>query len=433
MYQPSHPAPIQTNDSDFSGDSDSSSYFEDNGTPTPASYQDNSYRNSQLYEKLLFGSHFMEAGRKYRGIRKQIRRSPSRKKRSPKKRTRKKRTQKKRSQKKQTSKKLIETFTSGEFSYMKDDYFMEIDEFFKRFKKLQCSPEDPIINNYSTIVAVGDIHGDFKALLHILRKAKLINKYGEWTGGKTILVQVGDLLDGGGRNIKVTDRSKNDSEWRILLFLQDLRKKAKKKGGKVMILLGNHELMNFQQNFNYTAAGNNKYFKFEGNSRHNLLARGGKIAKMIACMTNGIIQIGEWVFCHAGVLPQTAEKIPSIKKLNQQIREWIINPKATMKATFNDVVLGPDSIFWTRFFGQDNMSSTDCKALQKSLRILTNHDGTQGGFIVGHTVKDNISSNCNGQLWQVDVGASDAFGPQRNRKKRTAALLIQKGKAPIIL
>ncbi len=47
------------------------------------------------------------------------------------------------------------------------------------------------------IIAVGDIHGDYKAFTKILKGTGLIDGKLHWTGGKTHLVQIGDVLDRG--------------------------------------------------------------------------------------------------------------------------------------------------------------------------------------------------------------------------------------------
>ena len=47
------------------------------------------------------------------------------------------------------------------------------------------------------IVAVGDVHGDVPALTGVLRAAGVMDRDNNWSGGKTHLVQNGDLLDRG--------------------------------------------------------------------------------------------------------------------------------------------------------------------------------------------------------------------------------------------
>jgi hypothetical protein len=93
------------------------------------------------------------------------------------------------------------------------------------------------------IVAVGDLHGDFAAWQDIARGAGLINAGGHWAGGKTILVQLGD----------VTDREPNSLQ--IIRSLQQLQKEAPRAGGKVFVVLGNHEAMNLLGDNRYTTPG----------------------------------------------------------------------------------------------------------------------------------------------------------------------------------
>ena len=45
-------------------------------------------------------------------------------------------------------------------------------------------------------------------------------------------------------------------------------------------------------------------------------------------------------------------------------------------------------------------------------------------MVVGHTVKDNITSICNNKLWMADVGMSSAFGNKKNHKERVEILII---------
>ena len=93
------------------------------------------------------------------------------------------------------------------------------------------------------IVAVGDLHGDFRAWHAIALGAGLINAKGKWTGGSTILVQLGDVTDRGPDSLT------------IIRSLQRLQKEAPRSGGRAIVVLGNHEAMNLIGDNRYTTAG----------------------------------------------------------------------------------------------------------------------------------------------------------------------------------
>ncbi|MEE8583874.1 MAG: metallophosphoesterase [Acidobacteriota bacterium] len=92
------------------------------------------------------------------------------------------------------------------------------------------------------IVAVGDVHGDLPGLRTILKEAGIIDAQGNWAGGTSTFVQTGDLLDRGPDDKAVLD------------FMIDLQKKAQQAGGRVISLLGNHEVMNMMGDWRYVSS-----------------------------------------------------------------------------------------------------------------------------------------------------------------------------------
>jgi hypothetical protein len=91
------------------------------------------------------------------------------------------------------------------------------------------------------VISVGDIHGDYNAFVSIMQKADLIDSSNNWIGGKKHFVSTGDYLDRGPDSRKVMD-----------LFIK-LEKQAVEAGGKVHVLLGNHEAMNIIGDRRYVA------------------------------------------------------------------------------------------------------------------------------------------------------------------------------------
>jgi len=93
------------------------------------------------------------------------------------------------------------------------------------------------------IVAVGDLHGDYAAWLDIARAAGIIDAAGHWAGGRTTLVQLGDIVD------------REPDSLKIIRSIQQLQAEAPRAGGKVVIVLGNHEAMNLLGDDRYTTPG----------------------------------------------------------------------------------------------------------------------------------------------------------------------------------
>jgi len=98
------------------------------------------------------------------------------------------------------------------------------------------------------IVAIGDLHGDFGNYIEALRVAGLVDKKGKWSGGNTHLVQTGDIPDRGPDTLKIIDH------------IDKLAKQAKRKGGRVHSLIGNHEAMNMYGDLRYTHPGEYEAF-----------------------------------------------------------------------------------------------------------------------------------------------------------------------------
>jgi hypothetical protein len=84
----------------------------------------------------------------------------------------------------------------------------------------------------SRVVAIGDVHGAYEPFLRILKAAGLIDQKLAWSGGDATLVQLGDFTDRGPKVRSVMD------------LLMRLQEEAPAGGGRVIVLLGNHEALN---------------------------------------------------------------------------------------------------------------------------------------------------------------------------------------------
>jgi hypothetical protein len=99
------------------------------------------------------------------------------------------------------------------------------------------------IDGVERIVAVGDVHGAYDRFVQILQAAGVIDARARWVGGRTHLVQLGDVVDRG-----------PDSR-RALDLLRALEEQARSAGGAVHALLGNHEVARMLGDLRYTTPG----------------------------------------------------------------------------------------------------------------------------------------------------------------------------------
>jgi hypothetical protein len=93
------------------------------------------------------------------------------------------------------------------------------------------------------VVAMSDPHGDHGAMLRTLGNAGIVDADGNWAGGETYLVITGDLLDRGPESRAIMD------------LVMRLEAQAPDSGGKVLLTLGNHEVMNLVGDLRYVSEG----------------------------------------------------------------------------------------------------------------------------------------------------------------------------------
>jgi hypothetical protein len=109
------------------------------------------------------------------------------------------------------------------------------------------------------IVALSDIHGAYEPMVKALRAAAIVDDDLAWSGANSHLVIVGDIVDRGPDSRRVMD------------LLMELEHQAVAAGGRVHVLIGNHEVMNLSGDLRYVSSA--EYAAFAGDEREQDRAR----------------------------------------------------------------------------------------------------------------------------------------------------------------
>ena len=291
-----------------------------------------------------------------------------------------------------------------------------------------------IFEKRDRVLVIGDIHGDFRRLIHILvRDLKVVDEKLNWIAEPpdTVIVQMGDQVDSCRNNCHKEKKSDKSDDISVLKFMTQLHIIASKKGGMVLSLLGNHELMNVQGNFDYVSRNNNDvtiYNSWTGEndkviSRRDAFRQGGVLSSFLATTRMCCVIIGSWVFVHGGY----SEESGSIDQINNTIYKWLMN--LTVDDDLVDKILNDEntSIFWNRAVGkiQQNLSKESDICKKNADPFLKMYPDKK--LVVGHTIQDNgITSTCGTNIYRVDTAISSAFDEFGIKKRQVMEIIKDK-------
>jgi hypothetical protein len=310
---------------------------------------------------------------------------------------------------------------------------------------IMASPAATAEKAPARIVAVGDLHGDYDAWQAIARDAGIIDAKGHWAGARTVLVQMGDVADRWADSLK------------IIRSLQQLQKEAPRKGGKVIVILGNHEAMNLLGDNRYTTSGEYAAFVngqsaarrdrvYEANraqaeavsrtqnpqitpdqvraqwmAQHPLgwvehrLAWGpsGDVGKW-ATANPAILKIGGTLFAHGGISAEYAKQ--PLELINKRVATAMAAAEDTPTSILNDP-LGP--LWYRGLVMADPDANTERAAAKPPAPPLTSDQelnavlaayGAQR-LVIAHTPSlKGIQITANGRLARIDTGISRYYG-----------------------
>jgi hypothetical protein len=285
----------------------------------------------------------------------------------------------------------------------------------------------PIYTGVERVVAVGDLHGAYERFLAILKGAGLIDADHHWTGGRTHLVQIGDILD----------RGPNARD--IFNLIRSLEGEAAAAGGRVHMLIGNHEaLVIMGMTFSYTGFVTVEQFlsflpdRYRQRKEEEFRRRAGpdgdlrpfwekllgtdleaqsvyynffreRYGRWIADHDTAI-KIDDTVFVHGGFNEEYSRR--PLENLNRavsmELLDFMMNRTASPKILFD-----PHGPLWYR----ENASSDENLLSGEIDRVLANLKAKV--LVVGHTATAGSLTGkmdrFGGRVWTIDTRIWDPF------------------------
>ena len=275
------------------------------------------------------------------------------------------------------------------------------------------------------IVAIGDIHGDYDQYIEALERSGLIDDRLRWSGGETHLVQMGDVPDRGPDTMKVIEH------------LQKLKRQAKRAGGHVHTLIGNHEAMMLHGDLRYINPGEyaafvtrrSKMFQEryirevqawmeesqpEADRSFERLAVEyplGYVEHRVAWAPDGdlgswvlrnptAIKINDTIFVHGGLSPHG--ELKTLDEINAEVRTALAMGERVEEGL---ITINDDGPLWYRGLARAPAETE----LEPLMKLLEFHGANR--IVVGHTpTSGQIETRLDGRVLLIDVGSSAYYG-----------------------
>lgn len=297
---------------------------------------------------------------------------------------------------------------------------------------VEAAPGSCALDNIERVVAVGDVHGAYDRFVEILRLAGVIDARQRWSGGRTHLVQLGDIVDRGPDSRKALD------------LIRRLERDAPSSGGAVHALLGNHEVARMLGDLRYVDPG--EYRAFVRSDSEEIRRRFMDIAKpenrdeMLKATPLGSLELqvafgrdgeyGKWLrtldavakingvlFLHGGISPAVASI--ACDEINATVRrELTADFDRTRNAPLTSLGAREDGPLWYRGLAeQPDTFAPDVETILSSQHARA--------IVVAHTVSPTgrIRARFAGRVVQIDTGMQPAYV----KNGRASALEIRGG------
>ena len=315
------------------------------------------------------------------------------------------------------------------------------------------------------IVAVGDLHGAYVYFVQILQGTGLIDENLHWIGGAAHLVQIGDVLDRG------------DGPKEIFDLAMRLEKEAEEAGGRVHMLIGNHEEMNLANTAfdregyvtpkqfaaflpeKYRLNQEKKFSRKAGSSSRGdnsaepdyseywqeMIDKGLRNEAYVPRKTyfrffneqygqwilshNVVVRINDIIFVHGGI--SETFSLRGLKEINDQFRLEMEDLRLALLRGLQPQIPEYDREIYNNINGPlwyRGLSRQVSPEIENDLdRILANLGAKQ--IIIAHTpqtaVGEEQMKRYGGKVWIIDTGIADYYRPLGGH---VSALVYENGK-----
>ncbi len=255
------------------------------------------------------------------------------------------------------------------------------------------------------VLAIGDVHGKFDALIPLLQNNGIIDENLNWSWGNGHLVFLGDVFD---RGYKVSQ---------VLWLAYKLERQARKAGGNVHFLIGNHEVMIMlgdykYLNIRYRFLMNYFYMNYAGlYTDHTLI--GDWIRSR-----NTVMRYNNILFSHAGISRPVIDQGLSLDSMNIKIRQFLNVYEDTVFSAHEQLLFLADGPLWFRGYARPSWNKkTVSQAHVDSVLAYYKSDYQ----VIGHSPVSEITPLYQGKVIDIDV-------PFGRKHISDQAILIEKDK-----
>ena len=228
-------------------------------------------------------------------------------------------------------------------------------------------------------LAISDVEGQYDYMFRFLLNSGVIDKDGHWSFGQGHFICVGDMVD---RGQQVTE---------TLLLLLRMYKEAKKAGGYVHYVLGNHEVMMMGGDIRYTHP---KYKEIAAKLKipcRGLLGADTEIGRFLRTR-HTLVRVGDYLFVHAGISTPINKTKLGMKNLNELVRSVLGVSPADIKDQFTQSVawgrLGP---LWYRGYFKEFEASFGTQPTAAEMDTILKDFGAKS-IVIGHTKVSKVGS-----------------------------------------
>ena len=236
--------------------------------------------------------------------------------------------------------------------------------------------------------ALSDIHGQAGLFLKLLAAQGLIDGHGDWSWGDGVLVITGDVFDRG------------PSQLEALWAIYRLAQQATLAGGRLELLLGNHEMMVLGGDLRYLHPRYLAVAEALDRPYDQLFAADTELGAWLRRRAT-VLRLGDTLFLHGGLHPRLAVEPLDLRALNAGFRAALgLSREALHGDPQQHWLFGADGPVWYRgYFLPRQATSVEVDELLAAAQVRR--------IVVGHTTQDRIRALYDARIIGIDAAMKD--------------------------